>query len=154
MCLCATSFLCVPTDAYPLEEAVTGGYLVPARAVSVPLKFPREGIRYDDLSEEEKDEWDAREWDEDGDVPDLVASDAVNKWLFNADTVDKRRDFGHRRASQTGSPCAAALDRSRPQERPSRRVVGRNRCMVGARAADRGDRRGDRSPAGGHRTPR
>ncbi len=79
----------VPTDDYPLAEAVAEGYLVPARGVDVPLKFPREGIRYDDLSEAEKDEWDAREWDEDGDVPDLVASDAVNKWLFNADTVDK-----------------------------------------------------------------
>ncbi len=79
----------VPTDAYSLDEAVSEGYLVPPRAVSVPLKFPREGIRYDDLSEAEKDEWDARDWDEDGDVPGLVASDAVNKWLFNADTVDK-----------------------------------------------------------------
>jgi len=79
----------VPTDAYPLDEAVAEGYLVPPRAVSVPLKFPTEGIRYDDLSEEEKDEWDSREWDEDGDVPDLVASDAVNQWLFNDDTIDK-----------------------------------------------------------------
>lgn len=79
----------VPTDAYPLDEAVAEGYLVPPRAVSVPLKFPREGIRYDDLSEEEKEEWDSREWDEDGDVPDLVASDAINKWLFNDDTADK-----------------------------------------------------------------
>lgn len=79
----------VPTDAYSLEEAVSEGYLVPARAISVPLKFPLEGIRYDDLSEQEKDDWDARDWDEDGDVPDLVASDAVNKWLSNADTVDK-----------------------------------------------------------------
>ena len=79
----------VPTDNYSLDEAVAEGYLVPPRAVSVPLKFPREGIRYDDLSEEEKDDWDSREWDEEGDVPDAVASDAVNKWLFNDDTVDK-----------------------------------------------------------------
>ena len=79
----------VPTDAYPLDEAVAEGYLVPPRAVSVPLKFPTEGIRYDDLTEQEKDEWDSREWDEDGDVPDLVASDAVNQWLFNDDTIDK-----------------------------------------------------------------
>jgi type I restriction enzyme R subunit len=79
----------VPTDAYSLDEAVAEGYLVAPRAVSVPLKFPREGIRYDDLSEEEKDEWDSRDWDEEGDVPDAVASDAVNKWLFNDDTVDK-----------------------------------------------------------------
>ena len=63
---------------------------MPPRAVSVPLKFQREGIRYDDLSDEEKDEWDALEWDEDGDVPDRGRTrEAVNKWLFNADTVDK-----------------------------------------------------------------
>ena len=55
----------------------------------MPLKFVREGIRYDDLSDEEKEQWDALEWDEDGTVPDSVEPPAVNKWLFNADTVDK-----------------------------------------------------------------
>lgn len=55
----------------------------------MPLKSPPEGTRYSDLSEAEKDERDSREWDEEGDVPDLVASDAVNKWLFNTDTIDK-----------------------------------------------------------------
>lgn len=79
----------VPTDAYSLEEAVRDGYLVPPKAVSVPLKFQREGIRYDELSEEDKDQWDALEWDEDGTVPDRVEAEAVNKWLFNKDTVDK-----------------------------------------------------------------
>lgn len=79
----------VPTDAYGLEEAVRDGYLVPPRAVSVPLRFQREGIRYDELSEDDKDQWDALEWDEDGNVPDRVEADAVNKWLFNTDTVDK-----------------------------------------------------------------
>jgi len=54
----------VPTDVYGLDEAVDEGYLVPPRAVSVPLKFQREGIRYDDLSEEEKDDWDAQDWGE------------------------------------------------------------------------------------------
>jgi type I restriction enzyme R subunit len=79
----------VPTDAYGLDEAVKDGFLVPAKAVSVPVKFQREGIRYDDLSEEEKDEWDALDWSEDGAVPDRVGAEAVNKWLFNKDTVDK-----------------------------------------------------------------
>ncbi|MBA3353916.1 MAG: DEAD/DEAH box helicase family protein [Blastocatellia bacterium] len=78
-----------PTDAYPLEDAVKDGFLVPMKAVSVPLKFQREGIKYDDLSEEEKEEWDAKEWSEDGQVPDRVEAEAVNKWLFNKDTVDK-----------------------------------------------------------------
>jgi type I restriction enzyme R subunit len=79
----------VPTDAYGLDEAVADGFLVPPRAVSVPLKFQREGIKYDDLSEEEKESWDAVEWDEDGTVPARVEPAALNKWLFNADTVDK-----------------------------------------------------------------
>ncbi|MDH4079136.1 MAG: DEAD/DEAH box helicase family protein [Nitrospira sp.] len=79
----------VPTDAYSLEEAVRDGFLVPPQAVSVPLKFQREGITYAELSEEEKDQWDALEWDDDGTVPSRVDSEAVNKWLFNKDTVDK-----------------------------------------------------------------
>jgi type I restriction enzyme R subunit len=79
----------VPTDAYSLDEAVNDGYLVPARSVSVPLKFQREGIKYDDLSDDDKDQWDALEWDEDGTVPDRVEAGAVNQWLFNKDTVDK-----------------------------------------------------------------
>ncbi|HUP70053.1 MAG TPA: DEAD/DEAH box helicase family protein [Acidimicrobiales bacterium] len=80
----------VPTDAYGLDEAVADRYLVPPRAVSVPLKFQREGIRYDDRSEEEKDLWDELEWAEEGDPPpDVVGPEAINKWLFNADTVDK-----------------------------------------------------------------
>ena len=79
----------VPTDAYSLEEAVRDGFLVPPKAVSVPLKFQREGITYDDLSEDDKDQWDALEWDEDSGVPDRVEAEAVNKWLFNKDTVDK-----------------------------------------------------------------
>ena len=79
----------VPTDAYSLEEAVRDGFLVPPQAVSVPLKFQREGIKYDELSEEDKDQWDALEWDDDGTVPNRVEAEAVNKWLFNKDTVDK-----------------------------------------------------------------
>ncbi|MDX6369347.1 MAG: type restriction enzyme subunit [Gaiellaceae bacterium] len=78
----------VPTDAYGLEEAVAEGYLVPPRAVMVPLKFPREGVRYDDLSEDEKEAWEAQDWGDD-EQPDTVAAEAVNRWLFNSDTVDK-----------------------------------------------------------------
>ena len=79
----------VPTDSFDLDEAVAGGFLVPPKAVSVPLKFQREGIRYDDLSDEDKERWDALEWAEDGEIPESVDAAAVNKWLFNTDTVDK-----------------------------------------------------------------
>jgi type I restriction enzyme R subunit len=79
----------MPTDAYPLEDAVKDGFLVPMKAVSVPLKFQREGIVYDQLSEEEKETWDELEWEEGDGPPDRVEAEAVNKWLFNQDTVDK-----------------------------------------------------------------
>ncbi|MDX1997181.1 MAG: DEAD/DEAH box helicase family protein, partial [Thermoanaerobaculia bacterium] len=79
----------VPTDAYPLEEAVAKGYLVPPRAVTARLKFPSEGIKYEELSEDDKDAWDDLDWGETGAAPAEVGADAVNRWLFNADTVDK-----------------------------------------------------------------
>jgi type I restriction enzyme, R subunit len=79
----------IPTDAYDLEEAVNDGFLVPPKAVSVPLRFVREGIKYDELSEEEKEAWDAIEWDEEGNIPEQIDSAAINKWLFNEDTAEK-----------------------------------------------------------------
>ncbi|WP_426996289.1 DEAD/DEAH box helicase family protein [Pseudarthrobacter sp. N5] len=79
----------VPTFAYELTQAISDGYLVPPRTVSIPLKFPVEGIRYDELSEEEKEDWDSAEWDDDGEIPDAVDPAILNTWLFNANTVDK-----------------------------------------------------------------
>jgi type I restriction enzyme, R subunit len=79
----------VPTDYYSLEDAVNDGFLVPPKSVSVPLKFQREGIKYDDLPEAEKEQWDELDWSEDGTVPSRVEAAAVNQWLFNIDTVDK-----------------------------------------------------------------
>ena len=79
----------VPTDAYGLDDAVKEGFLVPAVGISVGTKFLHQGIRYDDLSEAEKDEWDTLDWGEDVDTPDEVSAEALNRFLFNADTVDK-----------------------------------------------------------------
>ena len=82
----------VPTDAYELETAVADGFLVPPRVQQVDLKFPREGIDYDSLSEEEKEQWESLDWGDDVDpdtLPDRVSASAINSWLFNADTVDK-----------------------------------------------------------------
>jgi type I restriction enzyme R subunit len=101
----------VPTDAYTLDdEAVADGHLVPPKAISVPLKFQREGIKYDDLSEEEKDQWDALEWNEEGTAPDAVDPAALNKWLFNTDTVDKVLEHLMTRARR----WPAATDWARP----------------------------------------
>ncbi|MGY1552774.1 DEAD/DEAH box helicase family protein [Microbacterium sp. A588] len=78
----------VPTDNYSLDEAVDAGYLVPPKGISFEGGFLRAGIRYDDLSEEEKDQWDALDWGEDG-PPDEVGAEEINRFLFNEDTVDK-----------------------------------------------------------------
>lgn len=89
----------VPTDAYPLDQAVTDGYLVPPTGISVGTTFLRRGIRYDDLTEDEKDAWDTTDWGEDG-PPDVIEPDEINRFLFNEDTVDKAlallMDSGHK----------------------------------------------------------
>ncbi len=77
----------VPTDAYGLDEAVEAGYLVPPKGVSVGTKFLRSGIKYDDLTDDEKDQWDTLNWGEDG-PPDEVGAEELNRFLFNEDTAD------------------------------------------------------------------
>lgn len=79
----------MPTDEYGLDQAVADGFLVPFRPISVSLKFPREGIRYADLTDEEKAEWDLLDWEEDVQRTGQVDSGALNNWLFNANTVDQ-----------------------------------------------------------------
>lgn len=78
----------VPTDAYSLDQAIEDDYLVPPKGVSVGTTFLRRGIRYDDLSQHEKDAWDAIDWGDDG-PPDAIEADEINRFLFNEDTVDK-----------------------------------------------------------------
>ena len=82
----------VPTDAYELELAVKDGFLVPPKVQQVDLRFPREGIDYESLTEEEKAQWESIDWGDDvepGTMPDRVNATAINSWLFNKDTVDK-----------------------------------------------------------------
>jgi type I restriction enzyme R subunit len=84
----------VPTDAYGLDEAVADGFLVPPKSHSVPIKFVREGIRYSDLSDEEKAHWESLDWGdragegEESTAPAEVHASEVNKQLFNESTVD------------------------------------------------------------------
>ena len=82
----------VPTDVYELATAVADGFLVPPKVQQVDLRFPRDGIDYDSLSEEEQAQWESLDWGDDDDdrgLPERVNASAVNSWLFNNDTVDK-----------------------------------------------------------------
>lgn len=78
-----------PTAAYELDEAIAAGWLVPPRAYPLPLKFPQLGVRYADLSDEEKEEYERKFYDpETGNVPEQIEPSALNEWLFNASTID------------------------------------------------------------------
>jgi type I restriction enzyme R subunit len=79
----------LPTDEYGLDQAVADRFLVPFRPISVPLRFPREGISYAALSDDEKGQWDLLDWEENVQNAGQVDSGAINAWLFNTDTVDK-----------------------------------------------------------------
>ena len=79
----------VPTYAYDLAQAVKDGFLVDFLTVESKLKFLTEGITYDDLPEEEKEEYEATFTDENGELPEKIESSALNEWLFNEDTIRK-----------------------------------------------------------------
>lgn len=82
-----------PTFAYELYQAVEDKYLVPPKAMSVPLKFVREGIKYSELSEEEKAEFEEKFGDPTKEeVDDYISNEALNRWLFNTKTVDSVLD--------------------------------------------------------------
>ncbi|MFV1449134.1 DEAD/DEAH box helicase family protein [Maribacter sp. HS] len=79
-----------PTDAYTFEEAVDNDHLVPYRSIELPTKFLREGIKYDELSEEEKEEFEDEILDGEGaSGNEWVPSSDLNQWLFNKDTTIK-----------------------------------------------------------------
>ena len=56
----------VPTYGYELAQAVKDGYLVDFLSVESSLKFIEEGIVYDELSEEDKEVYEATFEDENG----------------------------------------------------------------------------------------
>lgn len=76
-----------PTYGYELAQAVKDGYLVDYMTVETKLKFLEKGITYEDLSDEEKAEYEATFTDENGEVPEKISSSALNSWVFNEDTI-------------------------------------------------------------------
>ena len=77
----------VPTYGYDLAQAVQDGYLVDFMSVETQLKFIEQGIVYDDLSEEDKRVYEDTFEDENGELPESIASSALNDWIFNEDTI-------------------------------------------------------------------
>ena len=77
----------VPTYGYELAQAVRDGYLVDFMSVETTLKFIQQGIVYDELSDEDKQAYEDTFEDENGELPESIASSALNEWVFNEDTI-------------------------------------------------------------------
>ena len=77
----------VPTYGYELAQAVKDGYLVDFMSVETKLKFIEQGIAYDELSEADREAYEATFEDENGELPEKIVSSALNEWVFNEDTI-------------------------------------------------------------------
>ena len=85
----------VPNYAYELEDAVAEGYLVNYKGFKRGSLILREGIKYDSLSKEEKDQlesvWEyekARKAIEDDDYHRNIENNEIFSYIFNQDTID------------------------------------------------------------------
>ncbi len=76
----------VPTFAYELSKAVEDEYLVDYRTRETTLKILDDGIRYDDLSKEEQEEFDEI-FEDEPQVKDIDSA-AINQFVFNKNTID------------------------------------------------------------------
>ena len=77
----------VPTYGYDLAQAVKDGYLVDFISVETKLKFIEQGIVYDELSDADREAYEDTFTDENGELPESIASSALNEWIFNEDTI-------------------------------------------------------------------
>ncbi|MGM7683202.1 DEAD/DEAH box helicase family protein [Cytobacillus sp. Hm23] len=75
-----------PTYAYELEQAVKDGYLVEYRTIESTSKILDDGLRYDELSDDEREQFEDTFDDKEGEE---ISNSAVNNWLFNDNTVDQ-----------------------------------------------------------------
>lgn len=80
-----------PTDSYSLEQAIKDGNLVPFKAKEVDLGIVKRGIKYDDLSEDEKEEYESK-FEEDEDE---ISSSEINKRVLNKETNEKVLKYLH-----------------------------------------------------------
>lgn len=77
----------VPTYAYELNQAVEEGYLVNYSTREYKTKIMEEGIHYEDLSDEDKEQFE-NTFEDDELIGKDISNNAINTWLFNADTID------------------------------------------------------------------
>lgn len=77
----------VPTYAYELQKAVEDGFLVSYETLEYESKLMKDGIKYDSLSDEDKEEYE-NTFDDDETIGEEISSSAINEWLYNETTID------------------------------------------------------------------
>lgn len=79
-----------PTDEYTFDEAVANKHLVPYHCISVPTKFMHNGIKYKELSAEEKEQFEQEILNgEAAEGSEWISPAELDRWLFNEDTAIK-----------------------------------------------------------------
>ncbi len=73
-----------PTDNYPLSKAIDDGYLVDFKPYEIDLGIVQKGLVYDDLTDEDKEEWENNFEDKID-----ISSQEINQKILNKDTNDK-----------------------------------------------------------------
>lgn len=79
----------VPTFAYEYEKAVKEGYLVDYHTIKTSTDFMNRGIKYSELSDEEKEKYENTFAEDEDNIPEEIDASAMNSWLFNRDTIKK-----------------------------------------------------------------
>lgn len=85
-----------PTDCYEYDAAIKDGFLVDHEDKVIDSKIFNEGIRYNDLSDEEKQQleqvWEYEQVNKDPDdewKPRDINEQEIYKYIYNTDTIDK-----------------------------------------------------------------
>lgn len=79
----------MPTDVYEYDEAVYSDHvLVPFYLIETVTRIPEEGLNPENMDVKEREYYED-EFEEDGDVPDRIPPEKINKYIFNRDTADR-----------------------------------------------------------------
>ena len=77
-----------PTFSYDYETAVKEGFLVDFHAFERTTKLLKSGLRYDELTKEEQEQYENLFADEDGNLPKQIDGEEFRKRIMNIDTID------------------------------------------------------------------
>lgn len=77
-----------PTFHYEIEEAVRDKYLVGYTVLDRTTKFLKQGVKYSELSEDEKEQYESLFLTPEGDLPTELSGDDFFKKIYNDNTVD------------------------------------------------------------------